>query len=71
LRINKEKSINIFTAIFIVAATVISYFISYNRVFFLNYREFTWQYIAIPVNYGIPLLLLIFLPISKAFRKKG
>lgn len=64
--IKKEKTKRIFLIIFGVIIAVISYLISYDRVLFLNYREFTWQYIAIPINYGIPALLLIFFLLRKA-----
>lgn len=66
--IKKLKTKKIVLLIFGVIITAISYFISYDRVFFLNYREFAWQYIALPINCGIPLLLLICLLIRKATR---
>lgn len=57
---------NISLSVLGVALVVITYFIAHDRVFFLNYREFKWQYISMPIQYGLPVLLLIALAIKKA-----
>lgn len=63
--IKKEKTKTIFIFIFGIILVVITYLIGYNRVFFLNYREFKWQYFVLPIQYGLPILLLIFLGVKK------
>lgn len=49
-----------------VLLTGITYYTSFNRVAFLNFLEFKWQYISLPVQFGLPLLLLLI----SFFRKK-
>jgi ABC-type multidrug transport system permease subunit len=52
---------------------VLVYYIAYNRVFFLNFREYTWPYFNLPVQYGFPVLFLVALLIKKAIQasRKG
>lgn len=38
---------------------VITYYAGYDRVFFLNFREFQWQYFALPVQFILPAFLWI------------
>ncbi|HEX3011022.1 MAG TPA: endospore germination permease, partial [Syntrophomonadaceae bacterium] len=35
---------------------VLNYYIGYNRIFFLNFREYQWQYIALPLQYILPVI---------------
>lgn len=66
--IKKIKTKKVVLIVISAVTAAVSYLISYDRVYFLNYREFQWQYVAIPVNCGIPILLLIFFLLRKAFR---
>lgn len=49
---------------------VLSYYIGYNRVFFLNFLEFQWPYIALPLQYILPVFLLLVMMIKKLFTGK-
>lgn len=66
--IKKKRTEKILIIIFTIIIAVFTYLISHDRVLFLNYREITWQYIALPINYGIPLLMLIFFLLRKAVK---
>jgi spore germination protein KB len=55
--------------VFIILIGAVSYYIGYNRVFFLNFREFTWEYISIPFQFILPVILLIVMFIKKSFAK--
>lgn len=44
----------------------ITYFTSFNRVIFLNFLEYKWPYLSLPVQFGLPLFLLLI----SFFRKK-
>jgi len=35
----------------------LTYFTAFNRITFLSYLEHLWQYISLPVQYGLPLML--------------
>jgi spore germination protein KB len=37
----------------------LTYLMAHNRVTFLNFKEYSWHYWALPVQYGVPLLLLL------------
>jgi spore germination protein KB len=50
---------------------VVNYYIGYNRISFLNFREYQWQYIALPFQYILPVVLLNVMMIKKPFTKKG
>jgi spore germination protein KB len=49
---------------------VLTYYMGYNRIFFLNFREYQWQYIALPVQYILPVFLLIVMAIKKLVTSK-
>lgn len=48
-----------------IIMVVLTYATAFNRVYFLNYLEHGWQYIALPVQLGLPLFLLFFSLFSK------
>jgi spore germination protein KB len=50
-----------------ILTMILTYIISRNRVFFLYFREYVWQYFALPLQLGVPLLLLLVLGTKKAF----
>lgn len=62
VKIKKNKLI-------IIAFGLIMIFFTYyggrDRVFFLYLREYVWQYFSIPINFGVPLILLLALIIKK------
>jgi spore germination protein KB len=64
--VKKEKTNKILVFAFGIIILILTYFLAYDRVFFLNYREFKWQYFALPVHYGLPVLLLLFMLLKKA-----
>ncbi|HEX3012419.1 MAG TPA: endospore germination permease [Syntrophomonadaceae bacterium] len=49
---------------------VVNYYIGYNRIFFLNFREYQWQYIALPFQYILHVVLLLVMMIKKPFTNK-
>jgi len=55
----KERNIwlMIVTGLTLVALT---YLLAYSRIMFLNFLEYKWQYLSIPVQFGLPLLLGVF-----------
>lgn len=65
--IKKEKTISIFVFIYGIAMVILTYYIADDRILFLNFRESTWQYISLPIQYGLPILLLLALGIRKIF----
>ncbi|WPC44089.1 endospore germination permease [Clostridium sp. JS66] len=55
---------------FIIAAfglimIIVTYYIGHDRVLFLKLREHIWQYISLPVDFAVPLILLFALVIKK------
>jgi len=44
---------------------IFTYYIGNNDVFFLQLREHVWKYFSIPVDFGVPLLLLLALGVKK------
>ncbi|MDS1029813.1 endospore germination permease [Bacillota bacterium LX-D] len=65
--IKKEKTKTILIFIFGIFLATLTYFIASNRVFFLNFREDTWHYFGLPIQYGLPVILLLILAIRKVF----
>jgi spore germination protein KB len=63
--IKKIKTKKILVFVFGIIITIISYLVANDRVFFLNYREFTWQYFSLPIQYGVPVILLVFMLLKK------
>lgn len=63
--IKKDKPYLVLILVFLIG--VLTYYIGYNRVFFINFREFQWQYIALPFQYVLPLFLLIMMAVRKLF----
>jgi spore germination protein KB len=51
-----------------IAIIILTYYLAHDRILFLNFRENTWQYIALPIQYGLPVLLLLALVIRKIFK---
>ncbi len=66
----KEKNPYFIFLLFGTLMCVLTYYTGYNRVFFLNFREFEWDLIAIPFQFILPVVLLIVLVIKKAFSSK-
>lgn len=60
----KKKS-PLIIIIFGLAMITLTYYIGHNRVLFLNLREHIWQYFSLPIDFGIPLLLLFALGVKK------
>lgn len=54
--------------IFGLMMVIVTYYIGHDRVLFLRLREHFWQYLAFPIQFGVPLLLLLALGIKKAFK---
>ncbi len=67
--IKKDKARSVVTYIYGVAIIILTYYIASDRILFLNYREKTWQQFALPIQYGLPILLLITLALRKGFKK--
>lgn len=44
---------------------IVTYYIGHDRVLFLKLREHIWQYISLPVDFAVPLILLLALVIKK------
>lgn len=44
---------------------IVTYYIGHDRVLFLNLREYVWQYLALPIQFGVPLLLFLALGLKK------
>ncbi|MEN6326944.1 MAG: endospore germination permease [Syntrophomonas sp.] len=49
---------------------VLTHYFGYNRIFFLNFREYQWQYFALPFQYILPVFLLIVMAIKKLVTSK-
>lgn len=54
--------------IFGLMMVIVTYYIGHDRVLFLRLREDFWQYLAFPIQFGVPLVLLLALGIKKAFK---
>lgn len=50
-----------------LAMIVLTYYIGHDRVLFLHLRESVWQYFALPIDFGVPLLLFLALGVKKIF----
>lgn len=61
--IKKKKPIIII--IFGLLLIIFTYYIGHDDVFFLRLREHVWEYFSLPVDFGIPLLLLLALVIKR------
>lgn len=65
------KKINKVQILFIGVLLVSSLrLVAYNRIFFLKYMERAWEYISIPLVYGIPLVLLFLTLVRKPKHNK-
>ncbi|MGE5380372.1 MAG: GerAB/ArcD/ProY family transporter [Methylocystaceae bacterium] len=62
-----KKRPAIMILIFGVLMIVLTFYMGFDRVFFLNLREHVWQYITLPIQYGIPAVFLLALGIKKFF----
>lgn len=67
--IKKESTKSKLVYIYAVLAVSATYYIANDRVNFLNFRKSTWQYFSLPIQYGLPVLLLIAFLIRKMFNK--
>lgn len=65
----KKKNPFIFIS-FGLLLIIFTYYIGHNDVFFLQLREHVWEFISLPIDFGVPLLLLFFLGI-KRIRKRA
>lgn len=63
--IKKKKHPIIIMIIFGLALIIATYYIGHNDVVFLQIREHIWSYISLPIDFGVPLILLIALGIKK------
>lgn len=63
IRIKKESPFIII--IFGLMLIISTYYIGHDDVFFLQLREHVWKYFSLPVDFGVPLLLLFILRIKK------
>lgn len=63
--IKKKKHPIIIMVIFGLALIIATYYIGHNDVVFLQIREHIWNYISLPIDFGVPLILLIALGIRK------
>lgn len=61
----KKKHPIIIMIIFGMALLITTYYIGHNDVIFLKIREYIWGYISIPIDFGVPLILIIALGIKK------
>lgn len=52
--------------IFGLMMVITTYYMGHNRVFFLNLRQYGWHYFALPIQFGVPLLLILALGVKKA-----
>jgi hypothetical protein len=59
---------NVLVIVYGIFSVIGTYLIGFNRAFFLNFRESMWQYIALPIMYGLPLILLLILGFKKAWQ---
>jgi len=50
-----------------LAMIILTYYMASDRVRFLYLREQMWSYAVLPIQYGLPLLLLIALVVRKMF----
>lgn len=51
--------------IFGIILVILTHVIGRDRVFFLIFREYKWQYFSLPLQFGVPLILLLALGIKK------
>jgi len=58
-----DKWIIAVTALILIA---LNHLLGQDRVVFLNYLEYVWPYISLPVQFGLPLLLLLVAIFTKA-----
>lgn len=54
----KEKN-PLIIIIFGLIMIILTYYMGHDKVFFLNLRENVWQYFALPIDFGVPLLLFL------------
>lgn len=62
----KKKS-PLIIVVFSLIMVAVTYYMGHDRVLFLHLREYLWQYMAFPVQFGVPLILLLALGIKKTF----
>ncbi|PJI10265.1 spore gernimation protein [Clostridium sp. CT7] len=65
--IKKKKPFIIVT--FGLMMIIFTYYIGHDKVLFLKLRESVWQYISLPIDFGVPLILFLTLIIKKIFSK--
>lgn len=61
--IKKKKKLSII--IFGLAMIVATYYMANNRVYFLNLREHVWKYFSLPIDFGVPLLVVLIFSVKK------
>lgn len=64
-----KKKTPVLIIIYGIAMATLTYLLAYNRVLFLHIRENIWQYFAIPIQYGLPILVLLALMVRKIAAK--
>lgn len=62
VKIKKNKLIIVALGLIMIFFT---YYVGRDRVFFLYLREYVWHYFSIPIDFGVPLILLLALVIKK------
>lgn len=66
--IKKPKSRNKFVLIYGVIMVILTYYVASDRVRFLNLRENMWAITVLPIQYGLPVILLIALVVRKMYK---
>ncbi|MHB1419998.1 MAG: GerAB/ArcD/ProY family transporter [Bacillota bacterium] len=51
-----------------VFLVVVTYYTAFNRMVFTNLLEYTWGYISLPIQFGLPLILLLMFYIRKMIK---
>lgn len=47
---------------------IVTYYIGHDRVFFLYLRQYVWWYLALPIQFGVPILIFLAFGIKKTFK---
>lgn len=66
----KKKSPFIISVFGLMLITL-TYYIGHNKVIFLNLREHVWEYISLPIDFAVPLILMFALWARKIFTHKN
>jgi spore germination protein (amino acid permease) len=64
----KKKNLFIII-IFGLIMIILTYYMGHDRVLFLHLREYVWEYFALPIQFGVPLLIFFALAVKKQLHK--